>query len=51
MEQPGSSESVAVWPQRSSATAEADPVFDRDPGLAALEQAWRAGLLENEPTV
>jgi hypothetical protein len=51
MEQPGSLESLAVWPQRSPACAEVDPTYDRDPGLAALEQAWQSGLLENEPTV
>jgi hypothetical protein len=35
----------AGWPQPMSAG------LDRDPALAALEEAWRAGLLvENEPS-
>ena len=37
------------WPQPGAVSA--DPVLARDPALAALEEAWRAGLLvENEPT-
>ena len=36
---------TTAWPQPAAAP------LDRDPALALLEEAWRAGLLvENEPS-